>query len=229
VTAGTDPGQPDDSVYCELSRLNNELVNSQRELAKTNAEVEQRIEERTKELSEMNRALQEHDALRQSQEELLKIFVKNVPAGVAMFDRDMRYLQVSDRWCADYSVDSSQVLGRSQYDIFPDMPEHWREVHRRGLEGETLRADVPMADQLVTSHTSGSGCAGRKYRRSCPARLSVDYRQGAHEIRLRITESRFIALNRNPTCSGLLWAEPNPIDAGRSSASLLVRKFRHSQ
>jgi PAS domain S-box-containing protein len=147
VTAGTDPGQPDDSVYCELSRLNNELVNSQRELAKTNAEVERRIEERTKELSEMNRKLQQHDALRQSQEELLKIFVKNVPAGVAMFDRDMRYLQVSNRWCADYSVDSSQVLGRSQYDIFPDMPESWKEAHRRGLEGETLRAEEERWDR----------------------------------------------------------------------------------
>jgi PAS domain S-box-containing protein len=147
VPARTDPGQPDDSVYCELSRLNNELVNSQRELAKTNAEVEQRIEERTKELSEMNRELQEHDTLLQSREELLKIFVQNVPAGVAMFDRDMRYLQVSHRWCADYSVDSSQVLGRSQYDIFPDMPEGWREVHRRGLEGETLRADEERWDR----------------------------------------------------------------------------------
>jgi PAS domain S-box-containing protein len=80
-------------------------------------------------------------------EELLKIFVKNVPAGVAMLDRDMRYLQVSDRWCADYSIDSSQVLGRSHYDIHPDMPEHWKEVHRRGLEGETLRADEERWDR----------------------------------------------------------------------------------
>ena len=147
MSARTDPGQPDDSVYCELSRLNNELVNSQRELAKNKAEIEQRIEERTKELSEMNRELQQHDALLQSREELLKIFVKNVPAGVAMFDRDMRYLQASDRWCADYSVESSQIIGRSQYDILPDMPEGWREVHRRGLEGETLRADEERWDR----------------------------------------------------------------------------------
>ena len=52
---------------------------------------------------------QAQNAVQQS-ERLLKIFVKNVPAGVAMFDREMRYLQVSDRLCAEYSVDSSQIM-----------------------------------------------------------------------------------------------------------------------
>src|SRR6185369_12909546 len=87
----------------------------------------------------VNQDLEAQATLLQSREELLKIFVKNVPAGVAMLDRDMRYLQVSDRWCADYSLDSSQVLGRSHYELFPNIPQHWKEMHRRALEGETLR------------------------------------------------------------------------------------------
>jgi PAS domain S-box-containing protein len=91
---------------------------------------------------ETNRALERYTAELQTREELLKICVKNVPAGVAMLDRDMRYLQVSDRWCSDYSVlDSSQILGRSHYELFPDVPDHWKEVHRRALAGETIRAD----------------------------------------------------------------------------------------
>jgi PAS domain S-box-containing protein len=64
-----------------------------------------------------------------------------------MLDRDMRYLQVSDRWCADRSVDSSQLLGRSHYEVFPDIPERWKEVHRRGLHGETLRGDEDRWDR----------------------------------------------------------------------------------
>jgi PAS domain S-box-containing protein len=92
-------------------------------------------------LLEVNRTLEAQAALLQSQEELLKVFVKNVPAGVAMFDRDMRYLQVSDRWCSDYAIDSSQVLGRSHYELFPDLPRRWKELHRRGMEGETLRSE----------------------------------------------------------------------------------------
>jgi PAS domain S-box-containing protein len=95
------------------------------------------------EITEKKRA---EEALRAS-EDLLKIFVKSVPVGVAMLDRDMRYLQVSDRWCADYSLDNAQALGRSHYELFPDCPERWKEMHSRGLAGETLRADEDRWDR----------------------------------------------------------------------------------
>jgi PAS domain S-box-containing protein len=103
-------------------------------------------------LLEMNRALQAQSSLLQSREELLKIFVKNVPAAVAMLDRDMRYLQVSDRWCTDYLSGSEQIVGRSHYEIFPDQPERWKQVHRRGLQGETLRADEDRWDRQDGPH-----------------------------------------------------------------------------
>ena len=98
-------------------------------------------------LSDVNRTLEAQAELLRSREELLKIFVKHVPAAVAMLDCDMRYLQVSDRWCADYSLDSSQWLGRSHYEIFSDLPERWRQVYRRCLEGETLRAEEDRWDR----------------------------------------------------------------------------------
>jgi PAS domain S-box-containing protein len=90
---------------------------------------------------EMNRTLEAQGSLLRSREELLSVFVKNVPAAVAMLDRDMHYLQVSDRWCTDYLPGREQILGLSHYELFPDMPERWKEFHRRALQGETLRAD----------------------------------------------------------------------------------------
>ncbi len=87
------------------------------------------------------------EAVRASEKRLLKIFVKQVPAAVAMFDRDMRYIQASERWCADFSLDEAKVLGHSHYEIFPDIPERWKEIHRRALEGETLRAEEDRWDR----------------------------------------------------------------------------------
>jgi PAS domain S-box-containing protein len=99
-------------------------------------------------LQEANRALEKQAGELRTREELLKIFVKNVPAGVVMLDRDMRYLQVSDRFCADYAeLDSSQILGRSHYEVIPDIPERWKEVHRRALAGETIRAEEDPWDR----------------------------------------------------------------------------------
>jgi PAS domain S-box-containing protein len=106
-----------------------------------------RRREANRALENTNRALQERTTESQAREELLKIFVKNVPAGVVMLDRNMRYLQVSDRWCADYGVDASKILGRSHYEAFPDLPEHWKEGHCRALAGETLRADEDRWDR----------------------------------------------------------------------------------
>jgi len=91
-------------------------------------------------LVELNRSLEAQTALLQSSEELLKIFVKNVPVAVAMLDHELRYLQVSDRWCSDNAVEAQELLGRPR-EAFPEMPERWKEVNRRALQGETLRAD----------------------------------------------------------------------------------------
>jgi hypothetical protein len=37
--------------------------------------------------------------------------------------------------------DSSQLLGRSHYEVFPDIPENWKEMHLRALQGEIVRAE----------------------------------------------------------------------------------------
>ena len=139
---------PDGSIHWITGRWQvfmNELGEPLRVLG---ANIDVTGRKRTEEaLLEVNRDLEAQAALLQSREELLRIFVKSVPAGVAMLDRDMRYIQVSDRWCSDYSLDSSQILGHSHYEIFPDLPEGWKQIHRRCLEGETLGAEEDRWDR----------------------------------------------------------------------------------
>ena len=69
----------------------------------------------------------------------LAVFVEHAPAAIAMFDREMRYLAVSRRFVVDFRLpQDAQLIGRSHYEIFPDIPQRWRDIHARVLAGEEL-------------------------------------------------------------------------------------------
>jgi len=80
-------------------------------------------------------------------EELLRLFVKHTPAAIAMFDTDMRYLQVSDRFLTDYHLEGQDIIGKFHYDIFPNLPERWKEAHRRILAGAVERQDEELYEE----------------------------------------------------------------------------------
>jgi PAS domain S-box-containing protein len=87
----------------------------------------------------------------------LRAFIEYAPVAVAMFDREIRYLAASRCWITDYGFGHSDLTGICLYDLIPNLPEKWRESHRRGLAGEKqhlgedvwIRADG--AEQWVSS------------------------------------------------------------------------------
>jgi PAS domain S-box-containing protein len=82
-------------------------------------------------------------------ENLLRLFIARAPAAIAILDSEMRYLQVSDRWLASFQVDNT-IIGRSHYEVFPNLPQRWKDGHKRVLAGAVEKSDEdegpPRAD-----------------------------------------------------------------------------------
>jgi PAS domain S-box-containing protein len=82
-------------------------------------------------------------ALREN-EERLRLLIEHAPIELAMFDRDMRYLSCSRKWLEDFRLGHRDLTGLSHYEVFPDLPEKRKQVHRRALAGEVLKADEDL-------------------------------------------------------------------------------------
>ncbi len=90
-----------------------------------------------RDITERKRA---EERLRDS-EENMRYIVKHDPSAIAVYDRELHYIAVSDRYLQDYDVKEEDVIGKHHYQVFPEMPQKWKEVHRRCLAGTIERND----------------------------------------------------------------------------------------
>src|SRR5262249_10760597 len=109
----TDNGQTREQLLEEIEQLNQHI-----------AQLQARVVE-----------LEHAEAALRTIGEHVRLCVRPAPAAVAMLDRDMRYIMASRRWLADYGLGDQNIIGRSHYEIFPDIPDKWKAVHQRCLAG----------------------------------------------------------------------------------------------
>lgn len=92
------------------------------------------------------RSAQASAALQNSHQQLLDA-ITYAPLSIALFDRQMGYLATSQIWMREFGRGYADVIGRSHYDIHPDLPDAWKIIHQRGLAGETLKNDEDLWTQ----------------------------------------------------------------------------------
>ncbi len=82
----------------------------------------------------------------------MELLLRYAPSAIALFDRELKYLQVSHRWLDDYNLQNRDIHGQSHWDLFPNLSVHWRTIFQRCLEGiwERNEADPILNEQFGT-------------------------------------------------------------------------------
>lgn len=80
---------------------------------------------------------------------LMRYVIEHSWSGTAVFDREMRYIYVSQQFLHDYGAKEHDIIGKSHYEVF-HVNQRWKDIHKRALAGEVLRNENDP-------YTSGNG------------------------------------------------------------------------
>ena len=80
-------------------------------------------------------------------------FMQYSPGAHAIFDTEMRYIAASQNYLTGYNIADKPYIGEGHYDLFPEMPQRWKDVHSRTLAGAIERADADAFERPDGSTT----------------------------------------------------------------------------
>ncbi|OIQ16994.1 PAS domain S-box protein [Lacinutrix sp. MedPE-SW] len=124
----------------ELITKNEALILSNKALKNTKEEIKNNL----KELKLLKENLEQ-------KEHYNKIFIEQAPPSIAMLDKNMKYIAVSKKWKIDYKLEDCDVIGKSHYDIFPEIGDGWKQKHKECLSGA-----VDICDEYLFERVDGT-------------------------------------------------------------------------
>ena len=72
---------------------------------------------------------------------LMRYIIEHNQSAIAVHDKNLNYIYVSKQYLNQYNVRKRNLIGIHHYEIFPDLPQKWRDVHQRALKGEVIKGE----------------------------------------------------------------------------------------
>jgi diguanylate cyclase (GGDEF)-like protein/PAS domain S-box-containing protein len=72
---------------------------------------------------------------------LMRYIIEYNRISVAVFDKDLKYMYVSQLYLDKFNLDDMNVIGRHHYEVFPSLPQYLKDVHQRSMNGEVISCD----------------------------------------------------------------------------------------
>ena len=79
-------------------------------------------------------------SLGQSERKIAEYFIKRVPSSIAVFDRNLCFVALSERFIDEFKLNTAHdYVGQHWYDVVPDMPRKWQTIHAKSLQGAHIK------------------------------------------------------------------------------------------
>ncbi|MFO7862521.1 MAG: PAS domain-containing protein, partial [Salinivirgaceae bacterium] len=134
-----------ETINEELRQTNEELLQakdwaeaSENDAKSKNEEYEsinEELKQTNEELFEAKERAEEGERALKHFHDLMQYIIEHSRSAIAVHDKDFKYIYVSKRYLQEYKLKEKDILGRHHYDVFPDLPQKWRDVHKKVLAG----------------------------------------------------------------------------------------------
>lgn len=86
-----------------------------------------------------------NDNIRTGQKDLIERLIKSLPIPALITNRKLEYISVNERFLIDFNLSKVEIApGFSHHDMFPAMPERWKEMMRLALSGQPMAREKDM-------------------------------------------------------------------------------------
>ncbi len=85
--------------------------------------------------------LRESEAQLTHSRDLMRYIINHNTSAVAVHDTQLNYVFVSQKYIQDFHLEGREIIGKHHYELFPDLPQKWKDIHQRALRGESLSAE----------------------------------------------------------------------------------------